>query len=117
MAFTYATIGGEDQFTAEGVAFITFYAQPDGTDCGAELFVGAYDDGTEFIVNSTDALYWNTTTGGLGFIQLTDGTLLDEFKYGEITLVGKTAGYTPAAQALSVAPATKVVPTSMVLAL
>ena len=114
---TYATIGGEFQFSAEYIPFISFFANPDGTDCGAELFEGAYEDGTEFIVNGADAIYWNTTTGALGFIALTDDTYLDEFKYGEITLEGKTAGYTPAAQALSVAPATKVVPTSMVLAL
>lgn len=113
---TYATIGGEFTFTAEGVPFITFYAQPDGTDCGAELFEGAYDDGTEFIVNGADALYWNTTDGSLAFILLQDGTTLDEFKYGEITLEGKTADYTPAAQALSAKPATSLVPTSMVLA-
>ena len=114
---TYASIGGELKFSAEYVPFISFYANPDDTNFRAELFEGAYDDGTKFIAKGADAIYWNTTDGSLGFIELPDGKVLDEFKYGDITLVGKTAGYTPAAKALSVAPATKVVPTSMVLAL
>ena len=114
---TYASIGGEFQFTALQVYPVMLFADADGSNFGAELLEGTFEDGTTFEAHGADAIYWNTTDGSLGFIELQDGKVLDEFKYGDITLVGKTAGYTPAPKALSVAPATKVVPTSMVLAL
>lgn len=113
---TYASIGGEFQFTALQIYPVMLFANPDGTECGAELLEGTFEDGTTFEAHGADAIYWNTTSGALGFILLQDGTTLDEFKYGEITLEGKTADYAPAAQALSAKPATEVVPTSMVLA-
>lgn len=118
-SFTDAT-GAEDySFIPGGYPSMFFYALPD--EYLWEPYVAEADNGIEFTVQGMEVVWLNPNTYMFGFINI--GTAdqpvsMVDFKYGPITLVEKTADYTPAAQTMSAKtrPSFGKMPESMVIA-